>query len=49
MRHALDRAFEDEWADTSAAAAAFLARQPIDLGDWEDAKGHIDDSLTRGA
>jgi hypothetical protein len=49
VRHALDRSFAEEWADTSEAADSFLARPPLDLGEWEDNKRHIDDSLSRGA
>lgn len=49
VRQALDHVFDDDWADTTAAADSFLARQPIDLGDWDDSKQEIDDSLIRGA
>jgi hypothetical protein len=30
------------------AATRFLARPPLDLGDWTEAKAEIEESLTRG-
>ena len=49
VREALDHTFQDEWRDAAGAAESFLARKPIDLGDWADAKQDIEDSLERTA
>ena len=48
VRDALDRAYPVEGLRADAAADRFLARSPVDLGSWEEAKAEIEDSLERG-
>ena len=48
VREALDRAYPVGGLRADVAADRFLARSPVDLGSWEQAKGEIEDSLERG-
>lgn len=48
VRDALDRAYPSDALPADVAAERFLAREPIDLGTWDDAKREIEDSLDRG-
>lgn len=47
VREALDRAYPIQGLPADVAADRFLARPPIDLGLWEEAKREIEDSLGR--
>ncbi len=47
VRDALDRAYPVAGLPADVAADRFLARPPLDLGSWEDAKDEIEDSLER--
>ena len=47
VREALDQVYAQEPLPPRAAAERFLAREPIDLGMWEDAKRDIEDSSER--
>lgn len=49
VRHAIDLAFPDSESAAAQAAAAFLARDPIDLGEWESAKASIQEAMLREA
>lgn len=48
VREALDRAYPVEGLRADVAADRFLARAPVDLGSWEEAKREIEDGLERG-
>ena len=47
VRDALDRAYPVEGLRADVAADRFLARPPVDLGSWEEAKREIEDGLER--
>jgi hypothetical protein len=47
VRDALDRTYASDLPPAHVAAERFLAREPIDLGSWDDAKRDIEDSLDR--
>lgn len=47
VRDALDRAYPAEGLPADVAADRFLARPPIDFGQWADLKREIEDSFTR--
>jgi hypothetical protein len=49
VRDALERAYALDALPADVAADRFLAREPIDLGSWADAKRDIEDSLDRSA
>jgi len=48
VREAIDLAFPSVESTAAEAATRFLARPPLDLGDWTEAKAEIEESLTRG-
>lgn len=48
VRDALDRAYPVEGLRADVAADRFLARSPVDLGSWEEAKAEIENGLERG-
>lgn len=48
VRDALDRAYGPGALPADVAAERFLAREPLPLGTWDDAKREITDSLARG-
>jgi hypothetical protein len=48
VRDALDLAYAPARLPRDVAADRFLARSPVDLGPWDDAKQEIDASLDRG-
>lgn len=48
VREALDRAYSSDPLPPDVAADRFLAREPLDLGSWDQAKREIEDSMTRG-
>lgn len=47
VRDALDRTYDLSGADPTAAAERFLAREPIDVPDWPDAKAEIEAGYER--
>lgn len=49
VREALDEVYAREPLSPGAAAERFLAREPIDLGTWEDARRAIENGLGRNA
>lgn len=49
VRHAIDLAFPESELAAAHAAAAFLARDALDLGDWESAKTLIQQAMLRQA
>lgn len=49
VREALDQTYGLDGVDPAEAADSFLARPPLDLGDWADAKREIDSGMERGA
>lgn len=48
VREALDRTYAFNALPSDIAAKRFLAREPLDLGLWDEAKHDIEDSLDRG-
>lgn len=48
VREAIDLAFPSGESSAAEAASRFLARPPVDLGDWAEAKAEIERSLVRG-
>lgn len=48
VREALDQVYTQPPMSPRAAADQFLAREPIDVGTWHDAKADIEDSMDRG-
>lgn len=48
VREALDRTYGLGGVDPAVAAEAFLARPPLDLGEWDDAKREIEAMAERG-
>ena len=48
VRAALDLAYPAEGLRADVAADRFLARSPVDLGSWAEAKREIEDGLERG-
>lgn len=48
VREAIDLAFPNGEPTASEAAARFLDREPMDVGDWARAKADIEQSLLRG-
>lgn len=48
VREAIDIAFPSGEAGVGEAARRFLARPPLDLGDWSQSKRDIEDGLERG-
>jgi len=48
VREALDRTYAADAMPPQVAAERFLARPPLELGTWEQAKGDIEASLDRG-
>ncbi|CAN5661063.1 hypothetical protein BH24ACT15_BH24ACT15_21540 [soil metagenome] len=48
VRDALDRVYSSDTLPPDVAADRFLAREPLDLGEWDQAKRDIEDSLLRG-
>jgi predicted DNA-binding ribbon-helix-helix protein len=48
VREALDQVYAQQPMSPRAAAEQFLAREPIDVGTWYDAKADIEDSMDRG-
>jgi hypothetical protein len=49
VREALDQVYSQQPLTPQAAAERFLAREPIDVGTWYDAKREIEDSMDRDA
>lgn len=49
VRDALDLAYPSDGLTHDVAAERFLARPPIELGSWEDAKREIEAGLDRGS
>ena len=49
VREALDQVYAQQPMSPRAAAERFLAREPIDVGTWYDAKRDIEDGMDRGA
>lgn len=47
VREAIDLAYPEKQPSATEAAEQFLARPPRDLGDWDDAKADIEESLLR--
>lgn len=48
VREAIDIAYPSGEAGVGETARRFLARPPIDLGDWSTSKKDIEDGLERG-
>lgn len=48
IREAIDLAYPDGEGGAAEAAARFLDRPPLDLGDWAQAKADIEDGMARG-
>jgi hypothetical protein len=48
VRDALDRTYGLDGTDPAEAAQRFLARPPLELGDWPDAKREVEDAYGRG-
>lgn len=48
VRDALDLAYASDRLPADVAADRFLARPPLDLGAWDEAKRDIETSLERG-
>lgn len=48
VRDALRRTYPKDDLPAAVAAERFLARPPVDLGSWEEAKPEIETSLGRG-
>ncbi|QBI19616.1 hypothetical protein ER308_08675 [Egibacter rhizosphaerae] len=49
VRDAVDRTYPPEGRSAADAADRLLARAPIELGTWEDAKAEVEDALGRGS
>jgi hypothetical protein len=48
IREAIDQVFPGSEPTAAEAAGRFLARGPLDIGDWADAKTEIEQGLSRG-
>jgi predicted DNA-binding ribbon-helix-helix protein len=48
VRDALERTYPSDALPSDVAAERFLAREPMELGSWDQAKREIEDSLERG-
>ncbi|HEX6255661.1 MAG TPA: hypothetical protein VFZ70_07585 [Euzebyales bacterium] len=49
VREALDQVYAQQPMSHRTAVERFLAREPIDVGSWDDAKRAIEDGMDRGA